>query len=226
MISNNLSIGGYMMDIHPDEMFSKFYENASTRKKKTLELIHNACKKQSESDIKDFSIGTIARMIADDGGPSEQALRNKNAEDYRVLISQWAKYYETTTKKPKKEKRTTLNDDILASIFEPTTKAMVGMLMAENTKLKKENSMLKEQTTFTIDMRPIKDISKNKDVVIVEPSYKLTDTEIDALRNAISDEFMNQQGWTPDKYGRVKENGIQVYKAGYVTAIQKILNEI
>jgi len=215
-----------MMEMHPDELFSKFYENASTRKKKTLELINNACKKQSESDIKDFSIGTIARLIADDGGPSEQALRNKNAEDYRVLISQWAEYYKTTTKKPKKEKRTTVNDDILASISEPTTKALVGMLMAENKKLKRENSLLKEQTTFTIDIRPINDISKNKDVVIVEPSYNLTDTEIDALRNAISNEFMNHQGWTTDNYGRVKENGIQIYKAGYVTAVQKILNKI
>lgn len=213
------------MEMHPNELFSKFYENASTRKKKTLELINNACKKQSESDIKDFSIGTIARLIADDGGPSEQALRNKNAEDYRVLISQWAEYYKTTTKKPKKEKRTTVNDDILASISEPTTKALVGMLMAENKKLKRENSLLKEQTTFTIDMRPQNDISKNKDVII-ESSYKLKDTEIDALRNAISKVFMKHQGWTTDNYGRVKEDGIQIYKAGYVTAIQKILNEI
>ncbi|PGL88070.1 hypothetical protein CN931_00525 [Bacillus sp. AFS054943] len=213
------------MKMHPDELFSKFYENASTRKKKTLELINNACKKQSESGVKDFSIGTIARLIADDGGPSEQALRNKNAEDYRALISQWAEYYKTTTKKPKKEKRTTVNDDILASISEPTTKALVGLLMAENKKLKRENSLLKEQTTFTIDLRPVNNISKNKDVVIVEPSYNLTDTEIDALKNAISSEFMNYQGWTTDKYGRVKENGIQVYKAGYITAIQKILNE-
>lgn len=77
-----------MIEMHPDELFSQLYENASTRKKKTLELINNACKKQSESDIKDFSIGAIARLIADDGGPSEQALRNKNAKDYRALISQ------------------------------------------------------------------------------------------------------------------------------------------
>lgn len=215
-----------MIEMHPDELFSKLYENASTRKKKTLELINNACKKQSESDIKDFSIGNIARLIADDGGLSEQALRNKNAEDYRALISQWAKYSKATTKKPKKEKISTLNDDILASISEPTTKALVGMLISENKKLKRENSLLKEQKTFTIDMRPTKDINTNKDVVIVEPSYNLTDTEIDALRNAISNELMNRHGWTIDNYGRVKENGIQVYKAGYVTAIQKILNEI
>lgn len=212
--------------MHPDELFSKLYENASTRKKKTLELINNACKKQSECDIKDFSISTIARLIADDGGPSEQALRNKNAEDYRALISQWAEYYKTTTKKPKKARTSTVNDDILASISDPTTKALVGMLISENKKLKRENSLLKEQTTLTIDMRPVNDIKNNKDVVIVEPSYNLTDSEIDALRNAISNEFMNYQGWTTDNYGRVKENGIQVYKAGYITAIQKILNEI
>lgn len=214
-----------MIEMHPDELFSKLCEDASTRKKKTLELIHNTCKKQSESDIKDFSIGTIARMIADEGGLSEQALRNKNAEDYRALISQWAGYCNTTTKKPKKERTSTVNDDILASISDPTTKALVGMLISENKKLKRENSLLKEQTTFTIDMRPTNELSRNKDTIIVETSYNLTDTEIDALRNAISTEFMNHQGWTSDNYGRVKENGIQVYKAGYVTAIQKILNE-
>lgn len=142
------------------------------------------------------------------------------------MISQWAEYYKTNTKKPKKEKTSTLNDDILASISEPTTRALVGMLISENKKLKRENSLLKEQTTLTIDMRPISDISRNKDVVIVEPSYNLTDSEIDALKNAISNEFMNHQGWTTDKYGRVKENGIQVYKVGYITAIQKILNKI
>lgn len=116
IVQNNLCIEGYMMEMHPEELFSKLYKNASTKKRKTLELINNACKKQSESDIKDFSIGTIARLIADDGGPSEQALRNENAEDYRALISQWAEYYKITTKKAKKEKRTTVNDDILASI--------------------------------------------------------------------------------------------------------------
>lgn len=223
MIKNTLCLGGNMMEINPDELFSKLYENASTRKKKTLELIHNACKKQAEFNIKDFSIGTIARVIADDGGPSEQALRNKAAEDYRALIRQWAEYCETTTKKPKKEKKTDINELILENISDPTTEVLVGIIMVENKKLKRELSLLKEQTTFTIDMRPINDLSKNKDEVI-DPSYKLTETELDALRSAISNEFMNHQGWTTDNYGRVKQNGIQIFKAGFVTAIQKMLN--
>jgi len=215
-----------MIKMHPDELFSKLYENASTRKKKTLEIINNACKMQAESGTKDFSIGTIARLIANHGGPSEQALRNKNAEDYRALINLWADYCNTTTKKPKKEKAPTLNDDILANVSDPTTRALVGMLISENKKLKRENSLLKEQTTLTIDMRPVNDINSNKDVVIVDSSYDLTDSQIDALRNAISSEFMEHQGWTTDKFGRVKESGIQVYKAGYVTAIKKVLKEV
>lgn len=114
----------------------------------------------------------------------------------------------------------------MASISDPTTKALVGMLMAENKKLKRENSLLKEQTTFTVDMRPMDDTSRNKDAVLIEPSHSnLTETELDALSNAISNEFMSHQGWTTDNYGRVKEGGFQVYEAGYVTAIQKILNE-
>ena len=72
-------------------------------------------------------------------------------------------------------------------------------------------------------MSPINDISKNKDVVIVEPSYNLTDSDIEALRNAVSNEFMNHQGWTSDNYRSVKQNGIQIYKAGYVTTIKKFL---
>lgn len=212
-----------MANMHPDELFSMIHENASTRKKKTLLTIHNACRKQSESIAKDFSLSAIARLIADEGGPTEQALRNKNAEDYRALISRWAEYCNTNTKKPRKEKSSTMHDEILSNISDPTVKALVGIIMAENRKLKRENSLLKEQTLFTIDMRPESNKQDNNDSFLVVPSYNLTDTEIDALRHAISDEFMNYRGWTVDEYGRVKEKDFQVYKAGYVSAIKKVL---
>ena len=104
--------GNRMSNIHPDELYEQLCENATSRKKKTLTLVHEVCKKQSESDVKDFSLGTIAGLMAEKGGLSEQALRNKNAEPYRLLISRWAEYSNTTTKKPKKQTSTTINDDI------------------------------------------------------------------------------------------------------------------
>lgn len=216
-----------MSNIQPDDLYNQLCENASTRKKKTLALVHEVCKKQSEAEVKDFSLGTIAALMSDKGGLSEQALRNKNAEPYRLLINNWAEYSNTTTKKPKKQTTTTINDEILSQISEPTVKALVGMIMAENRKLKNENNLLKNQTCITVDMRNQKSNSlANNDVVVVSAIDDLTETEIEALKGAVSDKFFKERGWTTDEQGRVKEKGYPVYKAGYVTAIKKILDEI
>ena len=45
------------------------------------------------------------------------------------------------------------------------------------------------------------------------------ETEINALREAVSDKFFKERGWTTDEQGRVKEKGFPVYKAGYVKVI-------
>ena len=101
------------------------------------------------------------------------------------------------------------------------------MIIAENKKLKNENNMLKNQTCITIDMRNQKNTtSPTSDVVVVSALDNLTETEINALKDAVSDRFFNERGWTSDAQGRVKEKGYPVYKAGYVTAIKKILEQI
>lgn len=102
------------------------------------------------------------------------------------------------------------------------------MIIAENKNLKRENSLLKKQTTLTIDMPHSNDsyAHDNQNVVVVSSSHDLTETELTALRDAISDEFMNQMGWTSDTYGRVKEKGIQKYKSGYISAIRKVLKKV
>lgn len=101
------------------------------------------------------------------------------------------------------------------------------MIMAENRKLKNENNLLKNQTCITVDMRNQKSNSlANNDVVVVSAIDDLTETEIEALKDAVSDKFFKERGWTTDEQGRVKEKGYPVYKAGYVTAIKKILDEV
>ncbi len=55
----------------------------------------------------------------------------------------------------------------------------------------------------------------------MSPSHDLTEMESKALREAISNEFMQHRGWTVDEYGRVMEKGVQVYKPGDVSAIKR-----
>lgn len=75
-----------MVTIDPIKLFGQLSENASTRKKRSLEIIHNICKEQNERGSKDFSIPTISRLSVKEKGPSEQTIRNKSGEDYRVLM--------------------------------------------------------------------------------------------------------------------------------------------
>jgi len=38
--------------------------------------------------------------------------------------------------------------------------------------------------------------------------HNLTEMELKALREAISNEFIDHRGWTAYEYGRVKEKGV------------------
>ena len=69
--------------------------------------------------------------------------------------------------------------------------------------------------------------SATQDTVVVTSVLKeLCDSEKDALKHAVSESFFKNRGWTVEKNGRVEEKGIIVYKTGYMTAMEKILNEI
>ncbi|MDR6998780.1 hypothetical protein J2Y67_001212 [Neobacillus niacini] len=123
-------------------------------------------------------------------------------------------------KKTKNKQENTTLDEILAGISDPTIRALVGVVLAENRKLKRENSLLKQQTKLTIDMRaPARPLlNANENTEALPQISSLLPLEITALQNAISDEFFTEWGYTTDEQGRVKYKGRTIYKAGYVTA--------
>ncbi|MCR5228451.1 MAG: hypothetical protein K6E27_14725 [Eubacterium sp.] len=199
----------------PEEYYLEILNHVGNRKKNTLEKIQNICIEESKNKNPDFSLSHIADKLKEHGGITEQGLRNKNALEYRNLIQCWKSAYGK-----EKNINTSKDEYILDSITDHTIRALVGMLISENKQLKKQNNIYKNQTVFHIDMRP--DIKTNS---IIEKPYALTETELDALRKAISTEFMEKQGWVADEYGRVKKGDEKIYDIGYVTAIKRILEE-
>jgi len=102
-------------------------------------------------------------------------------------------------------------------------RAEIGILLAENKKLRGENLLLKKISSgkIVIDQRPC---IKNNSEVGVLPDIKLTPQEIESLTHAISTETIDQQNWKVLSRGGVKTTtGQQLYKNGYVSAIKKIL---
>lgn len=105
------------------------------------------------------------------------------------------------------------------------------MIIAERNRYRNELNTLKGQSEFVIDLRPLKmppPAKANDENVQVIPSLRgvLNESEIEALKGAIDDAFIEKQGWVVGKAGQVRGEFGPLYKHGYVNAIKKVLAEI
>lgn len=212
----------------PEVVLAALQQDASTRTRQSLMLIHTICGEQHASGSKDFSVATIGKMSSGRGGPSPQAIRNVSGAHYRALLSAWASYADGATRKPPARVESGVADDVLDMIADAAVRALVGSFLAENRKLKAENMLLKTQANVVIDRRPVSALSglpSSTVVQVIPPLSILMPLEVDALRHAISDEQLKNMGWTVDaKTGRVSKGGHAVFRAGFATAIKKVLD--
>jgi hypothetical protein len=221
MLPNNLT---------PEDVLSALQRDATKRTRQSLDLINTLCKEQYEAGNLDFSVATIGRLSAARGGPSTQAIRNATGEHYRALLKAWANHVAGAARKPAVRPEPGVADDVLAMISDPSVRAVVGSFLAENRKLRAENTLLKTQTQVVIDRRPSSAMStptSPSGVQVLPAMSMLLPLEVDALRHALSDELLTKMGWSVDaKTGRVSKNGHAVFRAGFATAIKKVLNAV
>ena len=214
-------------EIAPERIFRELYDKSTKRKQQSLEKVNNACKNQYILKSMDFSIPTIAKLIASEGGPSEQALRNKNGEEYRLLIGAWAEYSNGSTKKIS-QKALNLEEEnyeeIANSISSSTAQALFHILVGKYKRLKGELIALKRlrETNLIVDDRPKSKNIEIQNSALVSPTLNLSKAELEALESAISKDFIEGQGWTITN-GRIKRNGLTIYNRSYFDAINKIL---
>ena len=210
--------------MHPDDLLDQLKTTATPRKQKTLDLIHEVCREQYERGSKDFSVATIARIAADRGGPSKGAIHNATGDDYKGLITAWAEHTGGVTRKVRQVSQNPYTA-LIDKIENPALRSMMKGILAENRQMRREITLLKAEGNRVIDMRP-QSTEPRVPVQILPASHGLYPTEIEALRHAVSDRLLNDEGWRTDAEGRViNEVGRAIYKAGYVSAIRKIVGE-
>jgi len=210
--------------MHPDDLLDQLKKTASPRKQQTLELIYDICREQYERGSKDFSVATIARIAADRGGPSKGTIHNKTGDDYKGLIKAWAEHTGGVTRKVRQVSENPYAE-LINKIENPALRSMMAGILAENRQMRREITLLKAEGNRVIDMRPSRDAPREA-IQILPASTGLYPTEIEALRHAVSDRLLKDEGWTCDAEGRVfNEAGRVIFKAGYVSAIRKIIGE-
>lgn len=209
--------------MHPDELLEQLKANATPRKAKNLDIIHAVCREQHDCGSTDFSVATISKIAQERGGPVKSTIHNKTGDDFKGLIKSWANYTGGATRKVRKVSENPVYA-VLDKIPDPAVRAVMGAVLAENKKLRGEVNLLKANTEVVIDQRTVSACQPKDTFQILPASTGLTDSEKEALRHAISDNFMQDEGWVQDDHGRIlNAKGRVIFKVGYVTAIRKIV---
>ena len=223
------------MDINIDMILDDLKEGKSQRTKDSLDSLNTLLETEFNKDEHDYSIAHIGRLSKASGGISTVSIRNKSGNHYRLLIDAWATKANTTMKKPpssQSRKYDVASDmELLKYLSDPAMRAVFGQIIAEKNKLKSENRILKQNIEVNIDMRPnkIAPINQNSQVVQVLPSLNgvLLNGDIEALQDAIKEEKINKLGWTVTEYGGIKDEfGRNLFKTGFILAIQKVLAQV
>ncbi|WP_233081832.1 gamma-mobile-trio protein GmtX [Rheinheimera soli] len=209
--------------VNPHIVLEELCSRATTRTSLALNILHEVLEQQSQSETQDFSIATVGRLSGEQGGPSTQTIRNRTGKHFQQLIEAWAAYSGTTRKKPLsvRQKQLLNNNDkhIQESIDDPVIRAVVGTLIAERNKYRDQLNILKANVDIVIDRRTNNSPDRSA------KTEQLTPMEIEALRAAVSSEFMEENNWVIMPTGQVKtHNGVEVYKRGYVNAIRKMVS--
>lgn len=199
-----------------EEVFNKLCAEATNdRIKSSLIAIHAICQEQHERGSKDFSIAMISRLGDSRGVPKAQSIRNKTGERYRTLINAW----QETHSEPKVVK-TSSSLSWVERIEDPTIRYLVYDLVSTNKNLTSELQLCKSVTKLNIDMRVN---SNSVETFKLPKSQSLIESEVEALKCAIDNEFLERMGWEKTLRGAIVDhNGQGVFKNGFVSGIKKI----
>jgi len=212
----------------PDDVLAALQRDATKRTRNSLDIIHAICAEQNTSGNRDFSVATVGRLSSSRGGPATQAIRNPPGEHYRTLLHAWANQANGSTRKPPTRPDRGVEADIMEMIDDACIRAIVGSILAENRQLKKENTVLKMNAQVVIDRRPLPELGSahsKPGLQVFSPLSTLLPLEVEALRNAISDELLKSMGWALDsKTGRISRGDRAIFRAGFGTAIRKVLD--
>jgi len=215
-------------DIHPDSVLeSLLAKGGRSQRQGNLTKLHEICRKQHEQGSRDFSIPVIGRLCEAQGVLKSRALYNAPSVDYRTLIKVWAAYAgPSTPKAPKK----LASHDFLMRIEDVAVRSLVQSAIAERDRLKGQLNILKAHTRVTVDRRPlgatVVSQASGEPVAILNITARLTQSEQEALEKAVSQQFLESQGWREGSHGEIiNDKGRTIFEIGYARAIRKVLDK-
>jgi hypothetical protein len=162
-------------------------------------------------------------------GMSRNALYNKASQDFRTLIAAWSAFAgQPDTKQPAPPKPLP-EEDLLRRVEDPALRSLLGGIVAERNRLRGEVNLLKRNASVVIDRRTLPGhahhLPEGQVIQVLSPLANLTESEVAALRKAVSPEFLSQEGWREGPHGEiVNAKGRTLFDVGFANAVRKLLS--
>jgi hypothetical protein len=215
-------------DIHPDATLEVLLaKGGRANRRANLVKMQELCRKQYETSPPDFSLPAIGRLVEACDIMKGRALYNAQSADYRSLIKAWAAYAGPAVPKPAKM---LASHEYLLRIEDPAIRSIMQTIIAERDKLKAQLNVLKANTQVTVDRRPlgatIAGAPGVQAVAVLTLAAQLTPSEHEALRKAISPEYLEERSFREGSHGEiVNYQGRTIFEVGFARAIRKILGD-
>lgn len=204
-------------NVHPDAVLeSLLAKGGRSNRRSNLSKMHEICRKQHEAGSRKFSLPAIGRLAEAESIIKGRALYNAQSADYRALIQAWAAYAGPPSPKPPKM---LASHQYLMRIEDPAIRSIMQSIIAERDNLKAQLNLLKSKTQVIVDRRP-----GGAKIAVLSPSAELTDSEREALRKAVSPDYLEDRGMHEGDGGEIlNKNGRIVFEVRFAHAVRKLL---
>lgn len=214
----------------PDEVLENLKAQAgNARSRNNLDILHAVCQEQKERGSHDFTLPTIGRLSEKAGGPKYTTIRTQGEQAHRfqTLIAAWASWSGGITKKTAKcsdAGKNSIVEQLRRYNIDAALVALIGRMEADYRKAVNALNLLKSKEEIIIDRRKNAPQARQVAPMEVLPPVALSDQEREALKAVLSDTFLQNEGWTIDNAGRIKnQKGRTLFKAGFVPALRKMI---
>ncbi|MCO7594681.1 MULTISPECIES: gamma-mobile-trio protein GmtX [Pseudomonas] len=215
-------------DIHPNAVLdSLLAKGGRSNRRAGLANLHEVCRRQHETGSRDFSLPAIGRLAEAEGIMKGRVLYNAQSADYRTLIEAWSAYSGPPAPKPPK---TLASHEYLMRIEDPAIRSIMQATIAERDKLRAQLNVLKANSQVTVDRRPLATTiiatPEVQPVPVLAIPARLTQSEREAFRKAISPNYLEERGLREGSHGEiVNERGRIIFEVGFTRAIRKVLSD-
>lgn len=190
------------------------------QKVQALNAIHELCRAHHDSGGRDFSVLAIGKLCEEKGLLTARGLYNSSSADHRKLIEAWARLAGPA---PVKVKKTLSTDEFVMEIKDPAIRMLVQTTIAERNKLKSDLNILRKAKVVEVDRRPVVDAEP----LVAISARGLTDSEREALKQAVSKQFIEDQGWEERDLGEIiNQRGKTLFAPGFTTGLRKLLGAL